>query len=62
MGAEVLGAGLLGAEVLGGGALGTVVVGGGCDGFGEFGRGNGCGVCAAAAVANSKLNTETRKH
>jgi hypothetical protein len=37
-------------------------VGGGCAGFWEFGRGKGCGVCAAALVATYKLNTETQKH
>jgi len=38
-----------------------VVAGGGCAGFCEFGRGNGCGVCASAAVAIDKLNTATLK-
>jgi hypothetical protein len=56
-GAEVLGTG---AEVLGGGgALGFA--GGGCAGF-CVGRGNGCGVCAAAAVAITKLSKETQTH
>jgi len=53
----------LGAEVLGGGALGAEVpgaLGGGCVGF-CGGRGNGCGVCAAAVAANIKLNTEAQK-
>jgi hypothetical protein len=54
-GAEVPGAGALGAGVLGAGALG-----GGCAGFCEFGRGNGCGVCASAAVAD-KLTSITAK-
>ena len=44
---------------------GAGVVGGGCAGFCEFGRGNGCGVCADAAVAQTQAqhgNTETPKH
>jgi hypothetical protein len=53
----------LGAEVLGAGAGGVaVVVGGGCAGFWEFGRGNGCGVCAYADAAIDKLSTETLNH
>lgn len=64
-GAEVLGAGgALGTAVLGGGALGVEppagALGGGCAGF-CVGRGNGCGVCAATAVANNKLSTKTVK-
>jgi hypothetical protein len=46
----------------GAGEEGAGELGGGCAGFWVFGRGNGCGVCAAALIATHKLNIETQKH